>query len=327
MIFPGTRRDRTVYGGALVVVTAAALSLGFGLGRSEGEARVPEAAAVASPSAVPESAPEPTPVVTAEPTVAPEATRAPGRRPAPPAPPLPPAARPGARPDDPAAEQRGDVLKRQDPLPPGVREQLEFFVGGGSECGGQFGDVPEIAGVTAVQEIPSRTRLCFLGFNQEQPLALTIVEPGGRTLVHDLTPPADVEADFLYRFPRTPGERLGDYHVRAVQGEVAVTLDFTVRRATAPRIWVDHRPGMIPGDDVHVFVGGFPPNRTVDLLLYGGEERRYRTSIPVSVDGNGEGHVVLDTKLDDAVGCYGVTHPLVYAVEDEVRSLFCLRNP
>ena len=214
-------------------------------------------------------------------------------------------------------------MKRRDPLPEGVADQLEFFMGGGPECGNPQLDPPQVVYPRAVEEIPSKTQICLGGFDVGEPLTLTITPPVGKTATLEL-PPTDDADGFTYRYPRIPGVPIGTYHVTAEQNDLVATREFNVQRATRPRLWVDRRHDATPGDEIHVYVGGFTANRTERLDLYGGgNPATYRTSFPIQVDQHGEGHAVIETKPDDTEGCYGISHPLLYT-DDSANDAFCI---
>jgi hypothetical protein len=198
------------------------------------------------------------------------------------------------------------VLQREDPLPEGVPAQVSFFFGGGMTCA-ENGTGPARIELIGQPVIPTEFLLCFLRFRHAEPLRVTITPPAGRATTVTLPKRSGEDEGFWYRSPRLPGHPTGTYRVTAHQRGTDVTARFTVTRAATPRLWLD-RPYEGLGVDVHMYLGGFPPNRTVALNLYAAGQG-FRTSFPAEIDAQGGGHVVLRTAAGDPSGCYGVSHP------------------
>ncbi|BCB78193.1 hypothetical protein Pflav_046030 [Phytohabitans flavus] len=196
-----------------------------------------------------------------------------------------------------SAEEPEDLLKRQDPVPDGVAEQVEFFLGGGSEdpCTGEFGP-PHITGDKSA-EIPSEPILCFYGFKESQPLTVTITDPAR----HETTVVLQSTDSYFWTEVRVlPINPLGLYSVRAEQVSNSASHEFTLRRASSPRLLLAAPPvAVATGDDVNLYLGGFPPNSPTLLHLYNATTGHYRTSFTAPVDAHGEAHIVIDTKPDD----------------------------
>jgi hypothetical protein len=223
-------------------------------------------------------------------------------------PPVPPAARPSGDADDPAPLP--GVLRREDRLPEGVPDQVAFFFGGGPPCGKNI-ERPDID-VTGGLVIPTTFELCFYGFDAAAPLRIDLAPPTGRPVTTTLTFPSVLSNGFWYRWPRLPTDPAGRYRISARQGDTVVTESFAVVVSATPRLWLDAPYGGVPvGDDVHMYLSGFPPDRTLALNLYDVHDdlSSYRTSFPARVDGRGVGHVVLRTAPGDPLACWGVSHP------------------
>jgi hypothetical protein len=221
-----------------------------------------------------------------------------------------------------------DLLKRQGQLPEGVPAQVEFFLGGGPDC--QFSDgvgPPRIVGVADVEEIPDMLVLCFMNFDSALPLTVTLVPPVGATTSVVLPASSSFEGVFSHWYPRLSGDPVGRYRVSGHQQALDASIEFTVRRATEPRLWLDRPFDQPPGIDVHLYIGGFPPSRSASLHLYDAGSGRYRTSFAVPVDARGEAHAVIDTKPDDPPGCYGVSSPEVYDPQVPAEGAFCIFSP
>ncbi|GGK73641.1 hypothetical protein GCM10012284_04410 [Mangrovihabitans endophyticus] len=198
------------------------------------------------------------------------------------------------------------LLRRDDPLPEGVPEQVSFFFGGGQTCAFEGeAHAPKIQ-LGSGSVIPTAFIICFYGFRHDRQLRITIAPPVGRAIAKTLA--RGSEEGFVYRWPRLPNDPAGAYRVAAQQGSSTVTEVFTVVRPATPRLWLDKPPGQVVlGEDVHMYVAGFPPSRTVVLNLY--YFHHYRTSFPVPVDARGGGRAVLRTAPGDPVACWGVSHP------------------
>jgi hypothetical protein len=263
-----------------------------------------------TPSAMP--AASPTPVV----TVPPEDPGPAG------APRQPAAGRPGTPTPSPTSEQ--SLLQRVGPVPEGVADQVDFFLGGDQICpsDGEPGP-PAVGGLVRVAEIPREGYLCFENFDPFAPLDLTVTVPGGGQDAMTLPPTGSTEQEFIHAYFLLPGSSLGAYRVHAEQGDLSVSAEFTVRRASRPLMLV-HAEGNRPGIDVDVYLGGYPARRTATLHLYGGEQMRYRTSFTVPVDAHGEAHAVIDTRRGDPTGCYGVSSPEVYDSSRPALTTFCI---
>lgn len=223
-------------------------------------------------------------------------------------------------------EEPDDLLKRQDPLPDGVPEQVEFFLGGGTkDCSPEKPpEHPQIEGAAPVIEIPTELMLCFVGFNHSNPLTVTVTPPSGSAATTVLLPAGDY---FLAKFRWLPGDPVGEYLITAEQEKLDAAVKFTLRHASSPRIWLARPPPEWPvaGTDIDLYLGGFPANRPTLLHLYDYHTARYRTSFTVPVGAIGEARVAIDTKLDDPPGCYGIISDLAYKPGDIAESVFCIK--
>lgn len=238
-----------------------------------------------------------------------------------------------AAPPAPSRPAPGSLLKRADPVPEGVAEQVRFFLGGDGVCLEDVDSVdPHITGVWDGMEVPFESDVCFHDFDLGQPLMVTLAGPDGlgKEMEVEFERASEYETFHLRLAP--PGLVPGRWRLEARQSGAYTSTEYTVRRATEPRAWVEgqsnHRTREA-GADVRYFLGGFPAGRTVRLDLYRIEGRGYLTSIPVAVDGNGEARGVLRTEPDDPPGCYGISHPLLYPADPAGVSfeVFCLERP
>jgi hypothetical protein len=224
----------------------------------------------------------------------------------------------------PGAAEPDDLLKRNEPLPAGVPEQVEFFLGGGDQdCTGDApAGSPQIGGVPPVVEIPVIVHLCIYGFDLAKPPAVTVTHPSGLVTTAALR----ADGDYLWTaFSGLPGDPIGMYIVTAVQGKLEAAVKFELRHASSPRIslvWpVDPAPA---GADFDLYLGGFPANQPTPMHLYDYATGQYRTSFTVAVDPIGEAHVVIDTKPDDPLGCYGLISGLAHKPGEVVDTVLCV---
>ena len=308
-------------------------------------AHPPPAAAIPSAPVVPSASPSPgaspsttVPGVVPEPSPVPSSSgpsSSSGRSPRPAPPPVrhtssPPAATPTPTPSPSAP---GSLLKRADPVPEGVAEQVRFFLGGDGICMEDSDRVdPHITGVWDGMERPFESDVCFHDFDLGQTLFVTLAGPDGlgKEMEVEFERVSAYETFHLRLEP--PGLVPGRWRLEVRQSGAYTSTEYTVRRATEPRAWVENQMNdrtREAGEDVRYFLGGFPANRTVRLDLYRIEGRGYLTSIPVAVDGNGEARGVLRTEPDDPPGCYGISHPLLYpkGPADVSFEVFCLERP
>ena len=172
--------------------------------------------------------------------------------------------------------------------------------------------------------------LPLLFFDTSGTLLISLTGPGGLGKEMELEKERHYETFRLHLGP--PGLVPGRWRLTARQPGASAELDFTVQRATEARVWVERQFNgrtREAGAGIPYFLGGFPPGRTISLDLYQAEGRGYLTSFPVPIDGNGEAHGVLATDPDDKPGCYGISHPLLYAPgRDPINfAVFCLERP
>ncbi|MFF5076050.1 hypothetical protein ACFY36_03290 [Actinoplanes sp. NPDC000266] len=199
-------------------------------------------------------------------------------------------------------------------LPPGVANQVNFFLGGGGDCGeeatGEEGTgKPRIDGPSLV-EIPDMPVFCLAGFRETGTITVTVTSPTARQM-------RNVQLQQLVGVPWLipTGSPAGRYRIRVVQGGRAATSEFDVRRAARPRMWIAPRH-VRAGETVDVHIGGFPPRRTTDLHLYVSDALTYRASTTVAVDGNGEALLTLRTSPGSKPDAYAVNSPLIYVPPD-----------
>ena len=240
----------------------------------------------------------------------------------------------GDQPDDPpvpSPSTPGSLLKRRDPVPEGVAEQVRFFLGGDGTClGNEDITEPTIIGVWDGMERPFESDICFYDFDTSRPLLANLAGPGG--LGKEIELAKERQYDTFHLLLPPPGLVPGRWLIEARQGDVYVAREFTVQRATEPRAWVERQFNgrtWEAGEDVHFSLGGFPAETLISMDLYKAEGPGYLTSFRVSVDGNGEVRGVIETASDDPPGCYGISHPLLYPADPEEVSftVFCLERP
>jgi len=218
------------------------------------------------------------------------------------------------------ATPEADLLDRVGRRPDGIPDQIEIFIGGDGGC---FNEDPtgrpEIVTSGVPEELPDRAHICLLNFDQAKPLRVTLTPPVGPARTTTL-PALDLsqQSDFGTSFLLSPSDPTGTYRVSAEQGDKKASNEIVAVRPESPKLWLDTpRPDVVAGDDIDIYLGGFPPGRPATLHLYGsdriGQEQPYRTSFTVPVDADGAGHVVIDTKPDDGLGCYGFTTNAVRA--------------
>ncbi|WP_157441941.1 hypothetical protein [Actinoplanes awajinensis] len=197
------------------------------------------------------------------------------------------------------------MFDRTSPLPEGVPRQVGFFFGGGLDCPGERAK-PQIV-LAAEPVIPSEFLLCVYGFRAGR-VTLTIRPPAGKAGTATLRGGNGGESGWEYRYPLRPGAPAGDYRITARQGSRTATATIAVTYPETPRLWLD-RPGgcLKPGDDVHIYLAGFPAGRTVMLNLY--RMHDYQTSFPATTDAYGSGHAILRVDPGTGFNQWGVSHP------------------
>ncbi|GLZ00325.1 hypothetical protein [Actinoplanes sp. NBRC 103695] len=217
----------------------------------------------------------------------------------------PPEARPPA--DDPVLIE--GALQTPDTLPPGVREQVDFFLGGGPECWEAEPGGPSV-GMQSKPIIPTQFLLCFLGFRDDRPLRVTVTPPVGRPVTRTVPPQETTGGGVFLPWPILPSDRAGTYRVTASQGGRTASRSFAISRPATPRIWLDRGHEQIDHSvDLHLYFAGFPRGGTVDFTLY--REERFFSTFRVRADALGGGHAVIRTGNDLPDACWGVTHPVL----------------
>lgn len=270
----------------------------------------PPSPAVSPPRSTPSSAPAADPPARrggGTPSRKPAIPYAPARRPSPARPsPTPP---PPTRPAPPVPVPSEGVFDRTSPLPDGVPRQVGFFFGGDMDCPGQA-TKPRISLATGAV-IPTEFLLCFYGFRAGR-VTVTIRPPAGKAHTTRLRVSKGEDGGVSYRYPLRPGAAAGRYRITARQGSREAAVTYLVTYPTSPRLWLDRQGGCrAPGQDVHIYLAGFPARRTVMLNLYRGPY--YQTSFPAETDAYGSGLVILraDHVPDAGPGwtMWGVSHP------------------
>jgi hypothetical protein len=184
----------------------------------------------------------------------------------------------------------------------------------------------------------SGDELCVFGFKRDTPIQITLTFPSGTESQWTLCDPCREGSDFIISpFMALPDYPIGLYHVRASQESVSAVGTFTLQRASKPTLavrenCVDYFDGVPRGTVVHIGVSGFPYIQQAQLLLYYARtengDAQFIASVPMVIDGAGDGLYVLPTQSDDPPGYYAVrTIPSI--VENWINSLgpqhFCFR--
>ncbi|MEU4222637.1 hypothetical protein [Actinoplanes sp. NPDC026623] len=229
------------------------------------------------------------------------------------------------------------VLDRTSPLPDGVPRQVGFFFGGDMDCPGQA-TKPRID-LAAGAVIPTEFLLCFYGFRAGQ-LTVTIRPPAGKAHTTTLRVRDGEDGGVPYRYPLRPGAPAGGYRITAREGSREAAATYPVRYPTSPVLWLERQGGCrAPGEDVHIYIAGFPARRTVMLNLY--RRHNYQTSFPAETDTYGSGHVILRVghvpDPDPGSTQWGVSHPQLGDTESVTSdpnvpghastNVFCTKSP
>jgi hypothetical protein len=232
---------------------------------------------------------------------------------------------PAARPSESAAAGSVDPFRRHDPLPAGVDAQLEFFEGGGGDC---LDDSTVYADPTfrvtvnppdTPLTIPGIHSVCIANRDLGKAATIFIYDPSDRLVERAEFPPGSIaDVGFL----RLPGDVPGVYRLVARQGDTETSRELPVVSADEPILLAvtddgHGRPTAVltnikAGATVTVALGGFPPDSTVQIRLYGGKHKGrngrkfvdYATSLPARVGADGSGLLKIATSPDSPAGCY-----------------------
>jgi len=208
---------------------------------------------------------------------------------------------------DAPVDSSASLLKRRDPLPEGAAEQLSF---GGGAAGGNcsvFGAISEATiEITQIsQGLPGHVLICFKGFEPEQDIQAQVTLPDGTSRQNRLR--TDTAGTALWEWFALPGDLLGDYAVRGIQGGREAVGSFSVGAAASPKVVVIPDSGP-PGTIFQIALGGFQPGTRGALPLYRDEPHyaRYITEMPFEIDQRGEARLTLATDADDLPGSYSL---------------------
>lgn len=223
----------------------------------------------------------------------------------------------------------GGDLTRYDPVPDGVAAQLDYFQGGGDDCGEPHPSFsiailgrPDLNYMAA----PDVLEMCIFAYQPTGAIAIEVHDPAGRLAERWTVDPQELV--FLggsVPFRRINSDPEGKYSVTATQGDLIASTTIDVRRARTPQFMgyvneANGAPGfgygqmVHPGETVRVAVGGFSPNTVVPLRIYGNPHLRdsdmkvvvdYITSGLVTTDSLGGGIWEFKTKSTDPLNeCY-----------------------
>lgn len=223
-----------------------------------------------------------------------------------------------------------DLLRQGGPVPEGVADQIATFHGAQpGEC--PIPPVPTVAPPTTepavaptlftpkTSFVPGNLIVCLRGFSDSDPITLVVTGPDGAATTFRLLTSPDLR--FGDSFFLGLGRPVGEYRIRADQGQISVTGRFTAVRPPVPVGWV--KPGLVPpGSRFDFEFAGFPPNRPAVLHLYSrtrGFKIRYRAAWRLPADSSGEIRVSLPTNATTELGTYYLHHPP--AGPDPIRPL------
>jgi hypothetical protein len=235
------------------------------------------------------------------------------------------------------------ILQRRGSPPEGVEELVSFFASGDTVCGrpvarprvvfdrrafpppdeGLEGGFPPLSRYDE-PEVGERFAICPAGFEAGVPLRVAVTDPTGRVQVK-LLEAQPGSGQFLWDWAPRPGDPLGEYRVKASQGELRAERTFRLHPASEPNIAVlQTYPAPQPGDEIDVMLVGFEPRERVRLNVYGStdaDEFGYRGSVSVRVGPDGNAIQALSTGSDDSPGCAVVR---VDSPAGPLDDLFCI---
>ncbi|MBG0568031.1 hypothetical protein [Actinoplanes aureus] len=206
-----------------------------------------------------------------------------------------------------------DLLERDDQVPEGVAEQLDFFSGGGTDCQTVSLQPPLDVDVSSNRTVPGIPYICLLS-TLDDDLRVTLATPSGSVLT--VTRPWAGGSDEI-PLPLAPGSPPGRYRVSVQQGKnpEKATTEFVVEPAREPTVQIFPRVGF-PGSTVQVYLGGFPAGRA-DLHLYAFEDPTerpiYKTTHTVTVDAAGTAYLILQTSTFTRPTYYALVSDLYFA--------------
>jgi hypothetical protein len=230
----------------------------------------------------------------------------------------------------------GSVLSRDDdPVPPGIAAQLEYFQGGADVCGFGVADFAVAVKRRPDQDFmsaPDVLDVCIYGYASDGDVVVEIHDPSGNLVESRTLHPRDLDLFNAFPFRRIHSDPMGVYTITATQNGMMASTTIEVRRAPSPQFMgyvndpqglPDYGAGIIvkPGGTIQVAVGGYAPNSTIQMRIYHNPHTResdgetvmdYLTSHPVTVDSDGGGMWVLKTEPSDPSNqCYMLHNELV----------------
>jgi tetratricopeptide (TPR) repeat protein len=211
------------------------------------------------------------------------------------------------------------VWSRTDPLPAGVRAEVEFYGVGDSVCGPVIPDRPEIlldqrpfyqfelVEGSEVPELGETLSFCPRGLSISEPVVLSIRGPNGFAREEELGP-TDNDLDRYVSYWLGREWPPGQYHATASQGDRTVDLQFRVALPLHKGVRMPITVGRPRPFPLPVMVVGQRPNSivTVDVYRDPGDPRiadeehlRYATSFELRTDEDGVAETRLPTKPED----------------------------
>jgi hypothetical protein len=172
---------------------------------------------------------------------------------------------------------------------------------------------------------PDVYAVCIYGFGPVGAVVVTIQDPSGAVAETRTLEPEELTLFNAFTFRRLGTDVKGKYTFTAAQGAMRATTTLEVRDAKTPQFigYEDDAEGAPdfglallkePGDTIRLALGGFAPNSTVQMRIYGHPHPNsdgetvvdYLTSHPAKVDSRGVGVWSLKTVSSDPQGCYGL---------------------
>lgn len=222
------------------------------------------------------------------------------------------------------------IAKRAEPTPvrprdlpsDEVREQVEFYPGGGPGCAPpDRGGVAISVGFENRATIGTRAEICSEGFVEDKEISVRVSGHGSR-IVGRWMPPGS------WRWDVPPDTLPGRYRVRAIQGHR--TARASMRMIISPQPFVRIRAFPRKPDFFAIVVGGAPANRQVPVHVYRAVnpttyQRNYLSTLTVPTNEQGNGSIELRGTGGSTYTCYGVIPGFkgIALTEDQ----FCFGRP
>jgi hypothetical protein len=201
----------------------------------------------------------------------------------------------------------GDSFGRHDVPPGDVAAQLTFIAHFDRPCGTVYGNLGPGQWVRVFEpvEIPSRSKICVLGFSSADPLDLVVSAPDGTTTAIETE--TEIDGTLSGWFANVPGDPEGTYAVHAQQSLLAADTTFEVIAPTRPRALAVPESIRV-GETIQVWFGGLPTGEPTPAYLYRAEGPVGWQFIAdlgvVSVDDRGFGMIALTSQGSDPVDRY-----------------------